>query len=70
MRNTPIIAKATVEQIRNDPNILTQNIGVLSILKKEIAPSIQKNINHAIMNSIIPQVENEIKTNMRKYQQR
>ena len=29
MRNTPIIVKATVEQIRNDPNILTQNLGVL-----------------------------------------
>ena len=26
MRNTPIIAKATVEQIRNDKNILNQNL--------------------------------------------
>ena len=57
MRNTPIIAKATVKQIRNDPNILTQNLGVLTILKTDIAPRIEKNISQAIMNSIIPQVE-------------
>ena len=60
MKNTPTIVKAVVEQMKKDPNAFNQNLVIMSALKNEIAPTIEKNINKTILNSIIPQVESKL----------